>query len=467
MVYEPGLPEPPYAAGRHPCEYVALERELPQESRTLQSCVVHPGELLYLPDSWPHSTCNLDEYTVGVGYFGAVDNHSPAERAAMLGHSEAVGCPGKSDAVTAGSLMTLAAEAGHAGIVHKLLHECKLDPNLVDGQNQTALHAAAKSSWPEVVALLLASRSNAEAADLNGDPPVLHAASAGNLWVFQLLCGCAPDDPDSHVHGNDSVQCSKTSMCMNAMSVSGVSPLRRAAARGHLPIAGFLLAQRASLHSTSEFASEPLEEAAQWGHTALVDLLLDRNADVNFRPFGGRTPLGSAAMYGRRTAVQHLLMHRADLEQRNTGGKTALILASWLGHGETAQLLLEARAQPDATDGSDGRTALHWAAFAGRPAAVETLLGARASMLTADAEGHSALAEAARKGHALVLRQFLASVSADVAQGQLVAAVSTSELRRLEAKRDQHNVSGNAAALEVRKVLEEFTAQHAEARLEI
>eukprot|EP00419_Tripos_fusus_P022569 CAMPEP_0172698938 /NCGR_PEP_ID=MMETSP1074-20121228/29812_1 /TAXON_ID=2916 /ORGANISM="Ceratium fusus, Strain PA161109" /LENGTH=655 /DNA_ID=CAMNT_0013520051 /DNA_START=52 /DNA_END=2015 /DNA_ORIENTATION=+ len=457
MVYEPGLPEPPYTAGRHPCEYMALERTLPLESRTLQSCVVHPGELLYLPDSWPHSTCNLDDYTVGVGYFGAVDIHSPAERAAILGHSEAVGCHGTGDAVTAGSILTLAAEAGHMGIVHKLLFECKLDPNLVDSQQQTALHAAAKNSWPEVVALLLASRSDAEMTDMNGETPVLHAASAGNLLAFQLLCGCAADDADAHADGSDTVRCSNNSLCTNAMSVSGVSSLRRAAAHGHLPIASLLLSQRASLHSTSEFASEPLEEAAQWGHTALVELLLDRRSDVNFRPFGGRTPLGSAAMYGRKAVVLQLIMRRAKLEQRNTGGKTALILASWLGHGETAGLLLEARAQPNATDGSDGRTALHWAALAGRSAAVEGLLAARASVFTSDSAGHTAFGEAARLGHTLVLKQFLATMSADDAEGQLLAAaVATKELHRLEKRRDQQSNSGANAAFQVRRLLEEF-----------
>jgi len=31
------------------------------------SCVQEPGETLVIPDGWRHSTCNLDEWTVGWG----------------------------------------------------------------------------------------------------------------------------------------------------------------------------------------------------------------------------------------------------------------------------------------------------------------------------------------------------------------------------------------------------------------
>ena len=30
-------------------------------------CVIHPGELLYLPERWWHSTCNQEKWTIGVG----------------------------------------------------------------------------------------------------------------------------------------------------------------------------------------------------------------------------------------------------------------------------------------------------------------------------------------------------------------------------------------------------------------
>mmetsp|Transcript_124646 Transcript_124646/g.364014 ORF Transcript_124646/g.364014 Transcript_124646/m.364014 type:complete len:423 (-) Transcript_124646:58-1326(-) len=52
--------------GLLPCTILRMRhrRELEQQ---LENCTVHPGEVLYLPSRWQHDTCNLDDFTVGVG----------------------------------------------------------------------------------------------------------------------------------------------------------------------------------------------------------------------------------------------------------------------------------------------------------------------------------------------------------------------------------------------------------------
>jgi len=43
------------------CDY-ETDRQDPR-----MQCVIHPGELLYLPESWWHATCNLEKWTIGIG----------------------------------------------------------------------------------------------------------------------------------------------------------------------------------------------------------------------------------------------------------------------------------------------------------------------------------------------------------------------------------------------------------------
>ena len=43
------------------CDY-ETDRQDPR-----MQCVIHPGELLYLPERWWHATCNLEKWTIGIG----------------------------------------------------------------------------------------------------------------------------------------------------------------------------------------------------------------------------------------------------------------------------------------------------------------------------------------------------------------------------------------------------------------
>ena len=60
------------------CDY-ETDRQDPR-----MQCVIHPGELLYLPERWWHSTCNQEKWTIGVGGQGWKEGskrraHSEAE----------------------------------------------------------------------------------------------------------------------------------------------------------------------------------------------------------------------------------------------------------------------------------------------------------------------------------------------------------------------------------------------------
>ena len=38
----------------------------------ITTCIVNPGEVIYLPDRWLHATCNLDDVSIALGYIGGV-----------------------------------------------------------------------------------------------------------------------------------------------------------------------------------------------------------------------------------------------------------------------------------------------------------------------------------------------------------------------------------------------------------
>lgn len=407
MLYAPSLlGDPPYAENAHPCQYLELESELEEAQRRLKICVVHPGEIIYLPEGWPHSTCNLDEYTVGVGYFGAIEYMSVPERAALLGHwieLESL----LTDGVTGGSgnLLQLAAEAGHATVVQGLLDR-GAEPSQVDAKGRSALHSAAKSGWPQVVSILLKARADLDAKDKDGKIPLIEASFAGNLAVVRALCGCSSMSSEHELVGES--DCPGVA-CVNASWKCGSAPLRSAAAGGHVGVAQFLLQHGHvvdHVNVNGDDGEGAIERAAKAGHVALIELLLEHRADVNFRSRSGRSAIMQAAMRGHQAAIQTLLQHGANVSQRTSSGKTALLLAARRRNRAVVQLLLEGRAAPDAAD-DELRTGLHIAASAGHPGIVDVLLAAHASASVTDKQGRTVVDEAVRMGHVGVLRKLL------------------------------------------------------------
>ena len=61
------------------------------------------------------------------------------------------------------------------------------DPNLTDALARTALHYAAALGQPDIVSLLLQSKSKLNIADQNGFTPLMRAAQNGKLETVRLL----------------------------------------------------------------------------------------------------------------------------------------------------------------------------------------------------------------------------------------------------------------------------------------
>lgn len=112
------------------------------------------------------------------------------------------------------------------------------------------------------------------------------------------------------------------------------------------------------------------------------------------------TPLMKAVISGNVSRVKSLLEQGADINAQNKNGQTALILASYYKRNNTEKifpLLLENNAIIDLQD-SSGRTALSWAAGAGKMEAIRHLLSANANINLQDSDGATPLMWASLMG---------------------------------------------------------------------
>lgn len=228
------------------------------------------------------------------------------------------------------------------------------DPRIGDGEGNTPLHHAARSSDPGVAALLR--DAGAEIDPLNHDhaSPLALACTAGNwrLARFLLERGAKPDLP-------------------------GAVPALHAAAGGDEDDpAGvqLLLKHRAKADARDPRGRSALHEAAFAGHPEIVGILLGAGADIHARDGEQRTPFLEAARGGRLPALQALLAGRPDVHAVDAHGRHALILACLADAPSPALIrtLLDLGLDPAHVDG-EGRRAIDHAAAAGRWALVSAI----------------------------------------------------------------------------------------------
>ncbi|MFZ5636236.1 MAG: ankyrin repeat domain-containing protein [Pseudomonadota bacterium] len=228
------------------------------------------------------------------------------------------------------------------------------DPRIADGEGNTPLHHAARSSDPGVAALLRDAGAEIDPLNRAQESPLALACTVGNwrLARFLLERGAKPDVP-------------------------GAVPALHAAAGGDEDDpAGvqLLLKHRAKADARDPRGRSALHEAAFAGHPEIVGILLGAGADVHARDAEQRTPFLEAARGGRLPALQALLAARPDVHAVDAHGRHALILACLADAPSPALIraLLELGLDPERVD-ADGRRALDHAAAAGRWALVSAI----------------------------------------------------------------------------------------------
>ena len=140
------------------------------------------------------------------------------------------------------------------------------------------------------------------------------------------------------------------------------------------------------------------------GHVDTIAALLEMGADAYQKDDTGMTALIKAAREDNADAVKVLCEHYIsdghgdDLDDTDQSNLTALGHAAWHGSVGSLKALLRFSVDVDKII-SNGNTALQLAAGEGHEDVVEQLIGARASITTADKEQETALMKASMEGH--------------------------------------------------------------------
>lgn len=233
------------------------------------------------------------------------------------------------------------------------------DPRLTDGEGNTPLHHAARSSDPGVAALLRDAAAELDPLNRDGLSPLGVACAVGNwrLAKFLLERGAKPEP-------------------------AGGQPALLAAAGGEEDDpagVALLLKQKARVDARDRRGRSALHEAASAGHLDIATTLLNAGADASARDEEGRTPFLEAARGGHRAVLEKLLEHlpRGGADAAATAdarGRNALVLACMAESpsAELVQRLLDLGVDAEQRD-LEGKRAIDRAAEAGRWSLVAAL----------------------------------------------------------------------------------------------
>jgi ankyrin repeat protein len=202
------------------------------------------------------------------------------------------------------------------------------------------LAAAASGDVVDVLSYLIAHANCMNERSDFQDTALHRAARHGHTQACQLLIAAKTD--------------------VNAADIDQYTALHRAARYGHTQACQLLIAAKTDLNAADIDQYTALHRAARYGHMEACQLLITARADVNAVDIDQYTALHHAACSGHMEACQLLkllIAAKADLNATDNGQCTALHFAAGDGYMEACQLLIAAKADVDVTD-CDGKTPL-------------------------------------------------------------------------------------------------------------
>ena len=219
------------------------------------------------------------------------------------------------------------------------------DVNVKSGDGSTPLLWAADGGEHEIARVLIAAKSKVDVTTDLGVTPLLQASRVGDAVMVDLLLRAGANPSLAHPDGE--------------------TPLMAASKSGSIAAVRTLLARGARVNDTDKFQnSTALMRAAAEGHVDVAGLLLEAGADPNKQarvtsistrknadhPTGGFSALMWAARNGNEAMVRRLAKGGANLNLKNGDEASAMMIAIWNDRFDMAATLAELGA--DVNDGS-------------------------------------------------------------------------------------------------------------------
>jgi ankyrin repeat protein len=202
------------------------------------------------------------------------------------------------------------------------------------------------------------------------------------------------------LESNDKTEGSFSDQCGNILA--------GAAAVGNIPKLQTLLSQGADPNVKSQYFGFALQNAARLGLRDIVSLLMEYNTKTHSYASSGEAAaaaLRDACEAGQEQIVRCLLYSEYEMYLLHAGYEDAVVAAAGKGHVDIMWLLLSPRHCPNKEKMM--AQALFRASAEGYLHVVQTLLDSGLDVNTRDLEGKNSLHEAARGGHARVVRLLL------------------------------------------------------------
>jgi uncharacterized protein len=170
-----------------------------------------------------------------------------------------------------------------------------------------------------------------------------------------------------------------------------------------------LLSKKPDVNARSNDGSTALLWSAHWDDSDSAEALLAAGADPNLANDFKMTPLSQACTNGDTALVRSLLRSGANANLAIATGETPLMTCAKTGTTDAVRLLVEFGAKIDASEPSQGQTALMWAIAEKHPDVVQALIGAHADLKLASKQGFTPIHFAARVGDLESLKLLLAA----------------------------------------------------------
>jgi ankyrin repeat protein len=167
---------------------------------------------------------------------------------------------------------------------------------LKNNDGDTPLHLAASNGRAEVCQYLLERGADIYHQNIQGDTPLLVAASRCHLVRVQAGVNLLNDADRKGDDDNDDNDEDAGSDCDPSLDL-----------KGPMDLVQLLLDQGADIDHPNKIGDTLLLDAAWVGHYEVVKLLLDRGADIHHQNNEGDTPLLVAASRGHLDVVRILL----------------------------------------------------------------------------------------------------------------------------------------------------------------